>query len=352
MKVEYTWLHIKDGESGKKLVVNLKWLLAWRMTTGLLISDKYTDREIELSNGNLKWVDKDFECVGISTAVNFKFNGACYTVYNDKFNIRVDLTLHNEFTDGIEIETDFDEKVQKLNKRLSLLGSDGTYRITNGTNIINVDEHSKIHNYDDIVSNTLFVYDDDIRLNKDLYLCADDCDFVNLGGIQFDDIDLYSNKEKYLQYINGYMTEHDDNFFNIDGNISMEEAHQVALVGERYKIRAKRIRYCFIRLAEVPDYTDLSYLDSIDSLTITDEGGLMAFGVQKVIDFKDKFIIFKNMQALQFYVFRSKLTIRSSNVETYNTLERMIDRLASSIKQNVKLEFTGKGNGNKQNKHK
>lgn len=352
MKVESTWLNIKDGESGKKLVVNLKWLLAWRSVTGLNISDKYVDREIELSNGNLKWVDKDFECVGISTTVNFKFNGACYTVYNDKFNIRVDLTLHNEFTDGIEIETDFDEKVQKLNKRLSLLGSDGTYRITNGTNIINVDEHSKIHNYDDIVSNTLFVYDDDIRLNKDLYLCADDCDFVNLGGIQFDDIDLYSNKEKYLQYLNGYMTEHDDNFFHIDGNISMEEAHQVALVGERYKIRAKRIRYCFIKLAEVPDYIDLSYLDFIDSLNITDENGLMAFEVQKVIDFKDKFIIFKNMQALQFYAFRSKLTIRSSNVETYNTLKKMIDRMESFRKQNVKLEFTEKGHGNKQNKHR
>lgn len=357
MKVEYTWLHIKDGESGKKLVVNLKWLLAWRMITGLNISDRYVDREIELSNGNLKWVDKDFECVGIRASIVFKFNDIHYIVYNDKFNIKADLVLldRDEIFENkhvIKIETDYDEKVQKLNKRLSLLGSDNAYKITNGTNIINIDQHSKINNYDDLVNNTLFMYEDDIRLNKDLYLCVDDCDFVNLGGIQFDDIDLYSNKEKYLQYLNGYMTEHDDNFFNIDGNISMEEAHQVALVGERYKIRAKRIRYCFIKLAEVPDYIDLSYLDSIDSFTITDEDGLMAFEVQKVIDFKDKFIIFKNMQALQFYVFRSKLTIRSSNIETYNILDKMMDRMTSSRKQNVKLEFTGKGNGNKQNEHK
>ena len=349
MKVEYTWLHIKDGESGKKLVVNLKWLLAWRMITGLNISDRYVDREIELSNGNLKWVDKDFECVGIRARIVFKFNDIHYIVYNDKFNIKADLVLldrddifENEHV--IKIETDYDEKVQKLNKRLSLLGSDNAYKITNGTNIINVDEHSKIQNYDDIVNNTLFMYEDGINIQKDLYLDVSDCDFVDFGGVQYEDIELCSNKEKYVQYINGYSTMFGNGGMLIEKTIHAEEASQLCLCRNGIGILdAKRVRKCYIDLAAYDDYIDLSGIDFIDTLQISDENCDYDAYSEKQIDFGDKFIIFSGANPLELDLYNeANIRITSSNKKTYDTIKKIVNRVEKSRKRHLTLEFTGK----------
>lgn len=365
MKVESTWLNIKDGESGKKLVVNLKWLLAWRSITGLCIKDEYINREIELSNGNLKWVDKDFECLDIhKPIIMFMFNRLRCVVHNDKFNIEVitDLSdcgesMHETEEDQsddiekirieeniakIKLETDLDAKVQKLNKRLSLLGSNNTYKTTNGTSIITMDESSKIDNYDDIVGNTLFTYEMDINVKKDLDLNVDNCDFVNLGGLKYDDIALNSNKGKHLQYINGYVNEHDDSSLEIGSNISMEEAAMLNIWQINHMIDVKRVNECFLDLVFTPDYMDLSQLDYVDHLTITDEDGFMMDDKTKIIDFKDKFIIFKGAKYLKFYLLNlDKLIIRSSNKETYYAIGRIVDRLNSPEKRIVKLEFTG-----------
>lgn len=349
MKVEYTWLHIKDGESGKKLVVNLKWLLAWRMTTGLNISDRYVDREIELSNGNLKWVDKDFECVGIRASIVFKFNDIHYIVYNDKFNIKADLVLldrdeifENEHV--IKIETDYDEKVQKLNKRLSLLGSDNAYKITNGTNIINIDQHSKINNYDDLVNNTLFMYEDGINIQKDLYLDVSDCDFVDFGGVQYEDIELCSNKEKYVQYINGYSTMFGNGGMLIEKTIHAEEASQLCLCRNGMGILdAKRVRKCYIDLAAYDDYIDLSGIDFIDTLQISDENCDYDAYSEKQIDFGDKFIIFSGANPLELDLYNeANIRITSSNKKTYDTIKKIVNRVEKSRKRHLTLEFTGK----------
>ena len=349
MKVEYTWLHIKDGESGKKLVVNLKWLLAWRMITGLNISDRYVDREIELSNGNLKWVDKDFECVGIRARIVFKFNDIHYIVYNDKFNIKADLVLldrddifENEHV--IKIETDYDEKVQKLNKRLSLLGSDNAYKITNGTNIINIDQHSKINNYDDLVNNTLFMYEDGINIQKDLYLDVSDCDFVDFGGVQYEDIELCSNKEKYVQYINGYSTMFGNGGMLIEKTIHAEEASQLCLCRNGMGILdAKRVRKCYIDLAAYDDYIDLSGIDFIDTLQISDENCDYDAYSEKQIDFGDKFIIFSGANPLELDLYNeANIRITSSNKKTYDTIKKIVNRVEKSRKRHLTLEFTGK----------
>lgn len=349
MKVEYTWLHIKDGESGKKLVVNLKWLLAWRLVTGLNISDRYVDREIELSNGNLKWVDKDFECVGIRASIVFKFNDIHYIVYNDKFNIKADLVLldrdeifENEHV--IKIETDYDEKVQKLNKRLSLLGSDNAYKITNGTNIINIDQHSKINNYDDLVNNTLFMYEDGINIQKDLYLDVSDCDFVDFGGVQYEDIELCSNKEKYVQYINGYSTMFGNGGMLIEKTIHAEEASQLCLCRNGMGILdAKRVRKCYIDLAAYDDYIDLSGIDFIDTLQISDENCDYDAYSEKQIDFGDKFIVFSGANPLELDLYNeANIRITSSNKKTYDTIKKIVNRVEKSRKRHLTLEFTGK----------
>ena len=349
MKVEYTWLHIKDGESGKKLVVNLKWLLAWRLTTGLNISDRYVDREIELSNGNLKWVDKDFECVGIRASIVFKFNDIHYIVYNDKFNIKADLVLldrdeifENEHV--IKIETDYDEKVQKLNKRLSLLGSDNAYKITNGTNIINIDQHSKINNYDDLVNNTIFMYEDGINIQKDLYLDVSDCDFIDFGGVQYEDIELCSNKEKYVQYINGYSTMFGNGGMLIEKTIHAEEVSQLCLCRNGMGILdAKRVRKCYIDLAAYDDYIDLSGIDFIDTLQISDENCDYDAYSEKQIDFGDKFIIFSGANPLELDLYNeANIRITSSNKKTYDTIKKIVNRVEKSRKRHLTLEFTGK----------
>lgn len=347
MKVESTWLNIKDGGSGKKLVVNLKWLLAWRSITGLNISDKYVDREIELSNGNLKWVDKDFECIGIHVRIAFKFNSIYYIVYNDKFHIKVELSLLEADViyknyHVIEIETDFDEKVQKLNKRLSLLGSDNAYKVTNGTNIININQHSRIHNYDDLVDNTIFTYEDGVNIQKDLYLDVSDCDFVDFCGVQYEDIELCSNKEKYLQYINGYSTMFGNGGMLIEKTIHAEEASQVCLCRNGMGIfDAKRVRKCYIDLAAYGNYIDLSGIDFIDTLEISDENCDYDAYSEKQIDFGDKFILFSGPNPLEFNLYNeANIKITSSNKETYDTIKKIVDRIEKSRKRYLALEFT------------
>lgn len=332
MHINNTWVKCENG-----ILINLKWLLHWRLMTGLNLSSKYIDREIELSKGNMKWDDgSEHSILDISNSNVriIELTGAKYSIVNtDENKLNVYRTSLDNDSD-IKIDTDFDDKINKINRRLQLIGESKCMG-TNGTYIFSREYCDRVKDVHQLENNALVCQRNDNNIPNNWRLNVDNSDFVSLSSVYYiDEIKLESTvKNKHLAYISG-----EGNIINIGSNITIEEAAGISL---SLPCNIKRIDRCMIDLNRCNSMRciDLSGIEYIDQLFIKDDIESSKRQIH-VIDFKDsKPILNKDKASILFDVSICKVLVTSSDRDTFEILKRAVETGIS--RANVTVDYTG-----------
>ena len=332
MHINNTWIKCENG-----ILINLKWMLQWRLMTGLNLSPKYIDREIELSKGNMKWDDGSEHSVldtSNYTARTIELAGAKYSIVStDENRLDVYRTSFDNYSD-IKIETDFDDKINKINRRLQLIGESKCMG-TNGTYIFSREHCDRVRDVHQLENNALVCQRNDTNIPNNWRLNVDNSDFVSLNSVYYiDEITLESTKEdKHLAYISG-----ESNIINIGSNITIEEAAGINL---SLPCNIKRIDRCMIDLNRYTSmrHIDLSDLEYIDQLLIKDDIESSKHQIH-VIDFKDsKPILNKDSASILFDVSVCKVLVTSRDRDTFEILKRSVETGIS--RDRVTVDYTG-----------
>lgn len=332
MHINNTWIRCENG-----VLINLKWALQWRLMTGLNLSPKYIDREIELSTGNMKWDDgSEHSILDVSnyTTKIIELAGAKYSIVStDKNRLNAYRTSLDNYSD-IKIDTDFDDKINKINRRLQLIGESKCMG-TNGTYMFSREHCDRVRDVHQLENNTLVYQRNDTAIPNNWKLNVDNSDFVSLNSVYYiDEITLETTKEdKHLAYISG-----ESNIVHVGSNITIEEAAGINL---SLPCNIKRIDRCMIDLnrCKYMRRIDLSGLEYIDQLFIKDDIDSSKHQLH-VIDFKDsKPILNKGGASILFDVSMCKVLVTSRDRDTFEILKRSVETGIS--RDRVTVDYTG-----------
>ena len=331
MHIDNTWIRCDNG-----ILINLKWLLQWRLMTGLNLSPKYIDKEIEISKGNMKWDDgSEHSILDISndTVSTIELAGAKYCITSNKNGLHVYI-VNSDSSSDIKIETDLDDKVSKINRRLQLIG-DNKCMGTNGTYIFSREHCDKVRDVHQLENNALVYQRHDVAVPRNWRLNVDHSDFVSLNDIFYiDEITLESTiGDKHLAYISG-----ESNIVHVGRNITIEEAAGINL---SLPCNIKRTDRCMIDLNRCKDMRriDLSCMEYIDQLFIRDDIETRKHQIH-VIDFKDsKPILNKGAASILFDVSMCNVLVTSSDRDTFEILQNSVKNGIS--RDRVLVDYTG-----------
>lgn len=303
MKLNDLWLDIKQVKE-QHLLIKLDWMLTWR-TKGINIDLDRVDYEIEFSSGNMRWVDNlsDYSILKVyNTATYINTISNSFLIHRSD-NIIIAGVCDEQFESKYTVETEFDDKIRKLNNRTKLLGLSEKY-ITNGVGIVKClydDSRSRKIEKDVMYADT----DMRVHVSSDT---LDVTEFNSLCLLNYDltDLEISSSKKNHLRYLTGN-TDFPDILIHGD-NLTIEEISLVTLL-PGMETKVKRITACRV-LHQCYDLSGVEYIAGLYGPQT--EGDV-------VLDFKDKFVMLGD-NALQF---RSKPTVKCSNEEMRKQLVDM-----------------------------
>lgn len=328
MNINNTWIRCND------IFVNLKWFMSHRFTNGISLKSEHINREIELSDGNIRLnyvgldiivVDDEHEAVvqfeGEIEYILFYNGERLYTVVNS-----------GAISDGLDcitkVETDFDSSINRHNKRMSLIG-DSSRQCTDGVSIINYTMGRHIRFIKSLYLNCDTIFRFDTFIQNNMNLSIGDCSFVSLRNVSILVKDAYlstDKKEINLRYVYGipFSTIYGESLL-VNDNIKAEECKYIRMHTPNFK----RIAHSTLEL-DKDKYLDLSNIEYIQCLYVVGDNKDETY----TLDFKDKYIIFMD-DAVIFDGCKCHVILRTSNKDTYKVLKNCANS------SNIKLEFTG-----------
>lgn len=217
MNIKDTWLLIR---SDKNILVNLYWFIKCR-SCGLCIKHTLIEHEIALSDGNMKLIN---DTAGIESLIDITERNAIYRlnftggnvllISHDKKDINANSTAVSRFIPCIDynIETDLDSEVERLNKRLKLIGSD-VVKTTDGVEVLDWNEDDESVNSEKLKVHHFGVMD------------VTDCNVLNITECLLDgevNMRVKCDIPKTLRYIKCFR-----NYMNLqlDSNIDILEVY-------------------------------------------------------------------------------------------------------------------------------
>lgn len=303
MKLNDLWLDVRQVRE-QHLLIKLDWMLTWR-TKGINIDLDRVDYEIKFSGGNMRWTD-DISGYNVlkldNTATYINTISNSFLIHRSD-NVIIAGVCDEQFESKYTVETEFDDKIEKLNKRTKLLGLSEKY-ITNGVGIVKClydDSRSRKIEKDVMYADT----DMKVHVSSD---ALDVTEFNSICLLNYDltDLEISSSKKNHLRYLTGN-TDFPDILIHGD-NLTIEEISLVTLL-PGIETKVKRITACHV-LHQCYDLSGAEYIAGLYGPQT--EGDV-------VLDFKDKFVMLGD-NALQF---RSKPTVKCSNEEMRKQLVDM-----------------------------
>lgn len=278
MHIKDTWL-LTGERADEYQLVNLQWFLGYRKT-GL----RLTGIEARLSNGNMLWTSEIEKYYHIDVT-----EGAILKIVDHY--IFVDIQIHggrqliveevkvsDDKNRAIEIETDLDLQVEKMNKRLSLVGDTEKCICTDGITIYNL--LNKIENNATIRTNTVL---NNVKINK-ISVDTTDIDFADLELMTCEQIEFTGNGHlRWLKCINKVIESYR---VIVNGSIEIDDAYGIDLFEWR-KCKIHRLHKCTL-FGSMDKVIDLSEVDYIDNFGITIKVGSIDNKI--VLDFKGKYV--------------------------------------------------------------
>lgn len=272
--------------------------MSHRFLNGISLRGEHLQRELELSNGNMKIEcepNTELDIIDLNEeneiAVLFAGDLEYIIKYNDGgVYIGNDGNVTDDITDMVKIETDFDSTVNRFNKRMGLIG-DSSSQCTNGVGIINYTLGRQIRFLKslNLKCDTIFRYNTFVK--DDRNISVDDCSFVSLRNVSALVKGVYlstNQKEINLRYIFGLPDIGE--CLLVDDNIKAEECRYIRMHAPNFK----RIDHSILEL-DKNKYLDFSNVEYIQGLYLYVVGDNT--NETYILDFKDKnvMIIDRNM---------------------------------------------------------
>lgn len=322
MKLNDLWLDVRQVRK-QHLLIKLDWMLTWR-TKGICIDLDRVDYEIKFSGGNMKWTDdiSDYDILRLDNTATYINTVSNSFLIHKSDSIIIAGVCDEQFESEYTVETEFDDKIRKLNNRINLLGASEKY-ITNGVGIIKClyDESGSRK-----IEKDIMYADTDLKVHV-LSESLDVTEFNSLCLLNYDliDLEISSSRKNHLRYLTGN-TDFPDLLIHGD-NLTVEEISLVTLF-PGMETKVKRITACHV----LHQYYDLSGVEYIASL----------YGPQiegdVVLDFKDNFVLLGD-NALQF---GAKPTVKCSNEEMRKQLVDVNNTIVCvDGGAGLNIEFTG-----------
>lgn len=324
--MEEEWILIRDD-----LEMNAKWFIEYRFM-GLSMRPELINKEIALSNGNIRKIVP-------RVATDGKGQLLKRHVYVFKPGISVAITPVGDELKGIYsytnkktyTESSLDTEIDKLNRRMRLIGSDRQFS-TDGVSlvqIIDIDELKK----EDASSRNIKIkrksssIRDTCMIKECVDINVDRLDFLNIRSYEFKGVRLIGNK--HLRYIE--VNPIDSYKLNMGEGVTCEMIQNANLTASDMN-KIKRIYNCSIS----ENFVDLSNIDYISSM------GLMLgenTGSETHIHFGDKFVIMSTNSI--FRIEEKDLRITYSNPDMSCVLRKFAHR-ANGVMGKVKLVYEGR----------
>lgn len=341
MLIQDVWV-LTMKKDGKYLICNMKWLAEHRAFGVVAFKEvatplKNIDYEIKWSDGNMKWVDSIEGLAVINfTDITSKENNwdsgktaihtstAAISIVKTKSGITA---VHDWYAGrGIYIN-DREDEVNKLNNRLSIIGSKDNY-CTDGVDI-------KLWTYEQpkrVDPYKIYLEDGDhVLIEDDSSIDVTNWDFLDLAmSYDYEDIEITAKGNKKLRYLQLNYEEYALNKWRsaphkvrIGDNIDIESALDVQILDKNVK-RFKRLYDCTAGL-----YSQYSRKEITLDLSNTDyigyRGLVAGYYMERVtLDFKDKYVV---LCKDAIYItehgkkHNQKVTIRYSNPEMHEQME-------------------------------
>lgn len=205
-------------------------------------------------------------------ALKFK-DGSCKTLVNlSRSDLKDCVRLVRErYKDdgGVEIETDLDYLIEKLNKRRSLLGITDRYT-TDGVSIIDNVTGARIK---ETVKNAQYVGFKIVKGKIDQYI--DDYDFLDLVNLRFAEMQFRAHKPTKLRYV---ATSFKHATVKLDSNITIGEAVYLNVTPDMAP-RIDRMTEVYLFSKGVHDLSKVSFI-----------GRINIEGDDIILDFGDNFV--------------------------------------------------------------
>ena len=328
--MEDEWILIRDD-----LKMNVKWFLEHRCL-GMSIKPELINKEIALSNGNIRRVVPR-AVSGVATDDNGQLLRRY--LYTFKNGISVEITPVSGELKGIYrytdrksyTETNFDAEIDKLNRRMSLVGSDRQF-CTDGISLVQVIDIDDLKKEDVSSGNVVVIRKpssirDTCVVKECIDINVDKLDFLNLKNYEFKGVRLTGNK--HLRYIEVNPT--DSYMLDMDDGVTCEMVHNANLTASDMN-KIKRIYNCGTH----ESFVDLSNIDYISEM------GLMLdenTGSETHIHFGDKFVI---MSANSIFRIEEKdLRITYSNPDMTDIIRRFAKN-ANAMIGKVEVVYEGR----------
>lgn len=293
MYIKDTWLRLTDTA-----YINLYWFIENR-NLGLYRSEYDTFNTDKAPSENI--IDlRDINGDGVT--ILYK-DGTKFFLKTT--NARIVLTdIEIAVDDNYEIETDLDAQLEKLSKRMSLLGQDCKY-ITDGVSII---EHSDRERAADIHKNEIHVEWTEYRKVISQYI--DGYDFVSLTNCDTKVVHLKAQDEVKLRYL---CASDEHTYITLDPKIIVEQVDDLRFNTDSIK-QVHRIITGTIRDGGIYDLSKVEFINYLD-----------IYGDKDIeLDFGDNYI---NLSSNALCLFCDSLTIRYKN-------DHMTDILNDIVKKN------------------
>lgn len=325
--MEDEWILIRDD-----LKMNVKWFLEHRCL-GMSIKPELINKEIALSNGNIRRV--------VPRAVTDDRGQLLKRhVYVFKPGISVAITPVGDELKGIYsytnkktyTENSLDTEIDKLNRRMSLIGSDRQFS-TDGVSLVQIIDIDELKKEDASSRNIMIkrkpssIRDACVVVKECIDINVDKLDFLNLKNYEFKGVRLTGNK--HLRYIEVNPT--DSYKLNMSEGVTCEMVHNANLTASDMN-KIKRIYNCSIS----ENFVDLSNIDYISSM------GLMLdenTGSETHIHFGDKFVIMSTNSI--FRIEEKDLRITYSNPDMTDIIRRFAKN-ANAMIGKVEVVYEGR----------
>lgn len=313
------------------LEMNVKWFIKYRFM-GLSMRPELINKEIALSNGNIRRVEVDEERPLFGRHVYLFKNKLSVVIDHVADEIKGMIGYYTE--SAVLTKTSLDDEIDKLNKRLSLVGSKRQFS-TDGVSLVQLINTDELTLKDASTVNictkmTPFVNKSICSINECVDINVDKLDFLNVRRYKFKG--LHFTGHKHLRYLvaNARIELYNYDITMGDG-VTFEMAESVNILpGNMTKI--KRLYNC----ATKENFIDLSNVDYIS------HGGLCLdgeTGAETHLHFGDKYVMITEHS-----IFRSTeqdIRITYSNPDMSGVLRKFAHR-ANGVMGKVKLVYEGR----------
>lgn len=342
MLIQDVWV-LTMKKDGKYLICNMKWLIEHRAFGVVAFEEAATslkniDYEIKLSNGNMKWVDS----IESLTAVDFtditskenNWDSGKTAIHTGTDAISIAKTqsgvtaVHDWYAGrGIYID-DREDEVNKLNNRLSIIGSKDHYS-TDGVDIKlwTYEQPKRVDPYKIYFEGE----ESPVLIEDDSSIDVTNWDFLDLATYyDYEDIEITAKGNKKLRYLQLDYEEYAldkwesaPHKVRIKDNIDIESVSDVQILAKNVK-RFKRLYDCTAGLYSQYSKKEVE-LDLSNADYIGYRGLVAGYYMERVtLDFKDKYVV---LCKDAIYItehgkkHNQKVTIRYSNPEMHEQME-------------------------------